>query len=1179
MKNLATTKQPKSRSFFTICKVSKITLTLLLIFVFSLKTSFIHAQNARLSFNLKQTPIEKILRQIEQQSNYHFLYNNNMVNVDKKIDLQLSDATIEQVLIQIFKDEGVKYQIKGNQVILTPQTFNNNQDKEQNASQQTRTLTGTIVDNEGEPLPGASVWIKGTTRGTTADINGNFTIPLNANDKLVIVSFLGMQSKEVSVQNQRNIKVELLSDSELLDEVIVTGYQTISKERATGAFTVVSPKLLKDRLQPNILSRLEGQVAGLVQQKDALSIRGRVTLRGGVGGFQPLYVVDGMPFQGDLGTINPAIIENITVLKDAAAASIYGAKAANGVIVITTKEGSRDGKTKVTYDGSVRFLPTPDFNYLNLMSSEELVDLQQFGFKYIRNKYENLNHRYSLNPVQELLYKHRSQLITDAELKAGLDTYRNLDNRDQIKDFYLRTGVMHQHNLSISAGSASNRYIASVNYIGNQGNAKYSNSDRLGLTLRNTSKFFDWLTADLGVYGNFNKSQGDNGMGNYYTFYTSYPSYYMLRDNDGAPLDILGRKSLTELERLRSIGLKDETYSPIRNRQEETFSNNQNYYRVQLGLNFKIMEGLNLDVKYQTENSSYKQRDLYSKNSYFVRKMINDAAQYDKDKKELTLNVPEGGQLRETRGDTHSYTFRTQLNFFKETGKHYITALAGAERQAIKSSSTNSYYMGYDDNSLGYKPINPLILAPLSGTESVGGSFNWNFTGENYLRANEDRFVSFYGNASYTYDRKYNFTGSIRVDQSNLFGTDPKYQYRPLWSLGTSWYMGEEEFLKETDWINMLNLRVTYGIGGNVPKDAGPFLTLYAPQYNSWINDFGAAINNPPNPSLRWEKTATTNIGVDFSLLSNTLGGSIDYYNKYTTDLLSNKDADPTLGWDKLMLNYGSMYNRGVDVSLNANIRDNGWQWSPSVTFSYNKNKLIKTDDTERTVFRYSNGNASAEGYPMGAVFSYRFAGLSEKNGSPLYYDKEGEKKEYIGSIDDLVYSGTRIPVYSASFNNRISYKNASLSFMFVYYGGHVMRGETSQYLSNAPGSNQNRELLNVWREPGDEKKPNVVPAFTGAYVYSSREGHQWPAADIHVVKADYVKLRDLSLSYNFDKKWIHNLRMESLMLTLQIQNLWTWKANKKGFDPEAMSTVMYGWGTRTLPSPTTYTIGASVSF
>lgn len=1042
-------------------------------------------------------------------------------------------------------------------------------------------IAGVIVDENNEPIPGAVLSVKESSRKGRTNIDGTFNLWLNENEKTLVVSFIGMQTQEINTLKSSDVRVVLLPMDKTFNEVIVTGYQTISKNRATGAFDVVTPDELKGKLQTDIVSRLEGQAAGLVQQNGNFFIRGMATLRGGAEGYKPLIVVDGLPFEGELESINPSTIKNVSILKDAAAASIYGARAANGVIVVTTIDGSEQEKATVRYDGSVKFTPKPNMGSLNRLTSSELVDLQAYGFQFYTGTYATQNPRVYLNPVLEQLYKHKAGLITDDALAAGLDYYRGLDNRSQLEDFYARTGALHQHNLSISGGNDRNRYALTLNYMGNTPNLRYQSDRRYGFTLRDNVNFFSWLKADLGVATSFTRSQGDLGMGTYLSFYESYPSYYMLRDEDGSALNVPTRKSAYELERLTSIGLYDETYSPITNRALETFRNSDNYYRAQFGLNFRLTDYLNLDVKFQNEHTDYKYEREYGKNSYTVRSMINNAAQYDASTGDITLNVPEGGQFSQTRGTLSSYTLRTQLNFAKEFGKHYLTAIAGAERRRVKRTATATYYMGYDHNSLGYKTIVPSDLSRLTGTQALGSYFTWEYTDNNYLYELEDRYVSFYANASYALDEKYDFTGSIRIDQSNLFGTDPKYQYRPLWSLGGSWHAHKEDFLKgQSSWLNKLTFRLTYGIGGNVPKDAGPYLTLYALRYSSLIGDFGSSIKNPANPTLRWEKTGTLNFGVDFAVLNNRLWGSLDIYNKRTTDLLAYRDADPTLGWDEVMLNYGAMYNRGFELALHGRILENkDFRWGASLTFGYNKNKLTDVEDLNATVFNYTNGYASVKGYPIGAVFSHRYAGLSSTDGTPLYYVDGNSTASEVTAIEDLEYSGTRVPRFNGSLSNTISYKNFDLSFMFVYYGGHVLRDEAAAYLALPPTTNIYRGILNAWRQPGDELNPNTTPAITGSALDIYSDQHPWYTANIHVVKGDYMKLRDLSLTYNFDKPLIARWKLSALSLTLQAQNLLTWTANDRGIDPEAMTTTGYGWGSRGVKTPATWTFGISATF
>ena len=490
--------------------------------------------------------------------------------------------------------------------------------------------------------------------------------------------------------------------------------------------------------------------------------------------------------------------------------------------------------------------------------------------------------------------------------------------------------------------------------------------------------------------------------------------------------------------------------------------------------------------------------------------------------------------------------------------------------------------MGFNESTLAYKPIDPTALTKLKGTESLAGNFSWSFTGNNWINEIENRYVSFYANAAYAFDSKYNLTASIRVDQSNLFGTDPRYQYRPLWSVGGAWHIAKERFLAgKLSWLNALTLRATYGIGGNVPRGASPYVTLKAAQYNPWSKDFMAEIKSPPNYTLRWEKTATTNLGLDFSVLNNRLSGSIEVYRKHSTDLLAQRDADPTLGFKQLTLNYGNMTNKGIEVSLNSvNLQTRNLRWTTGLNFGYNKNMLDDVEDSNPNVHSYTSGFAAVKGHPLGAIFSFQYAGLSPTDGTPRYYVEGGSKTEaQVSNLSDLVYSGTRHPTYSGSFSNTVAYKDFELSFMLVFYGGNVLRTEPAPFVSEPSHLNPNKEMRNIWRQPGDERNPDATPAFTGYALDLATMKHPWYAADRHVFKADYAKLRHLSLTYRVPQQLVAKCGLSQLAFTLQGQNLLSWSANKYGVDPEALGTTGYGWGMRTIPTPATWTFGLSATF
>lgn len=1122
---------------------------------------------AKVTINVQDAPVKTTLEILEKESGLKFTYDDQVMRSSAKVTLAYTQEFLSVVLDDFSKQTSFKYEIKRDGVVVfAPSAGKGGK----------FVMSGVVKDDTGETIIGATVSVSGTSRGVRTDIDGNYKIEV-APGELISFSYVGMRGEVIKADPKKQVvNVDLRPNDTLLEEVVVTGYQTLSKERATGAYSVISDKQTKGKLNTDVLSRIEGLVAGINKTNngaDDIVIRGITTINGEQ---KPLYIVDGMPYQGSLDAINPTDIQNITVLKDATASSIYGARAANGVIVISTKRG-KEGKLAVNYNMSAKFVPKADLSYLNLLNSSELVDLEIAGFKFYHP--DQVDNRRSLSPVTALLYKHKAGELTDAQLADGLNVYRNTDNRRQIEDEFARTGLVHQHNLSLSGGSKSSRYIASLNYLGDYGNQRFQSKDRIGFNLKNDMDLTDWFTLDVGVSGSFVRNQGDNGISNYSDFLLRTPSYYALRDHEGNEIEVPLAKSRYEIDRLKSIGLLDETFYPISNRSQQNYVNAENYFRLHSGMRFKIAEGLSLDLKYQSENIDIKDRQYYSPNSYYVRNMINDAAQYNAKDKKLVHNVPTGGQLRERYSKSFSYTMRSQVNFSREFGKHNVTMLGGAERRLIRTTVSNNLYFGYDDSSLATKPINPIVFRELKNTESLSGSFSLKYEDFAHLIHNEDRFISFYANGSYTYDNRYSVTGSLRIDQSNLFGTDPKLQYRPLWSLGASWYLGNEGFMKDIDWIDQLNLRLTSGVGGNIPKNVGPYLNVQSQGLNVWSNEFGSRIVSPPNAGLRWEKTTSNNLGIDFAFLNSRLSGSVDFYYKSTTDLLGEKSADPTLGWQTLTLNYGSMVNKGMELSLQATLlKRKNFSWTSNLILSYNDNKLTNLSGTKDNVFTYTSRNVEAIGYPVNSLFSYRYAGLSDKDGSVLVYDGQGNKVSDVSSISELVYSGTRDPKVTSSLRNVFTIGDFDLSFMFVYYGGHVMRDVVADYLPGAPSTNINKKILNMWTRPGDETKSDVTPGFKQSIGMTPQQALSWYSADIHVKKADYIKLRDVSVSYNIPKEWLKKLSLQSATLTCQVSNPWWWAANGD-VDPEAYGTGLYGRGLLTLPTPTTYTLGLSLNF
>ena len=1058
-----------------------------------------------------------------------------------------------------------------------------------------RVITGLVIETNGEPIPGATIYAPQAAKGAISEVDGSFRIEVPVGEKTLSVSYVGMSTVVLSLKPDKSYyKVTLYEDVAKLDEVVVTGYQTISKERATGSFAIMGKDDISKKLDTSLLKRLEGGVAGLQSRGGGeLQIRGITSL---LGNTKPLIVVDGMPLEGDLSSINPSMIERVTVLKDAAAASIYGARAANGVIVINTVSGSRDGGFSLTYDGVMEMTAKPSYDYLHRLSSAQLVELSEY---VMQSQFPGItwsllsSQRQAYPYFMELFSKRSEGLISDTEYQAERSRLAGYSNTDDIRDALLRTGLMQTHNVSMIKSGKGNRFIASVNYAGNHPTDALSRDRSIGFSLRNLIDLSDRLSSDISVSGNYGRSYSDDGSPSALSLLYSLPSYVPIVDN-GSYLSLPTERSESSKADLLAKGLESEEYNPLRDRSMEWSRGENSYTRVNAKLSYKLLTGLTLDGQLQVEKGANYSKSFADATSYTVRQMRNAATVLEDGS--YVSYIPKGGHLRETRGGMTGYTARMQANYDTSLGEdHRLTALAGTEWRRIHSTSTSSYLMGYDDISLGSVPYDAGKLANLSGTMAMNGRFTFPSNRYNRVTDHDDRFISMYANFSYDYLDKYNLTGSVRIDQSNLFGTDPKIQYKPLWSLGAAWAMHKEDFMKEVTWVDRLTPRLTYGIGGNIPKVGGPYMIVRTGQYGEMNRLPGSTIQTPPNPSLTWERTATLNLGLDFAILHNRISGYIDLYNKATSNLLGTRSGDPTLGWASLLMNYGAMNNRGIEITLHTiNLHSPDFRWSTDFTFAYNRNRILDVDEPNKSVNKYimSDYGVQTSGYPVNSLFALPWAGLyttdEEGNrieqGRPHVYTTTPDGKRVAVTeterMEDLIHVGTLTPVWNGGLTNTLEYKDLSLSFAFVYYGGHKLRQVVAPYLSGlnfvTAGTNTDADLIHTWRKDGDEDNPLTTPLLSGNDP-TDGEKASWYGADKHVLSGTYIRLKDVVLAYRLPATLLRSMHLTDVTLRLQANNLWYYAANGKGIDPEAYS---FGMGTPArLPQvPASFSFGLSLT-
>lgn len=1160
----------KFRKMFSIMKMSFI---LILMFHFSVSAT-VFSQSYTLK--MKNASLEEVLLELQKSASFDVICNSKQILQIKHISIHLENVPINTILEHCLQGTNLSYELIGQTIAIFEKTPQASQKK-------AVIIQGTILDEKGQPLPGTAIRLKSAPSvGTVTDVDGHFQLSLPEEligKDALLFSFVGYKTREVTLEN-KIYQLSMQPEAQALNDVIVTGYQTLSRERATGSYSVLTGNDLSRKLQPDIISRLEGMVPGLTNYKDALHIRGVSTINGVTA---PLYVVDGIPYEGSLDAIHPSEIENITVLKDATAASIYGARSANGVIVITTKNGSAR-KTSVEYNGTVVISPLRDSrDYLNRMDSREFVDWQKELFERYHTPADNLDDRIYLNEVLQLLYADEAGQLQGGELEKQLEIYRNRDNYKELKENFLRNQVTHQHNLAIRGGSDRYRYSASVNYRQNLLDDKASRNERIGYNIKSSYDFFKWLTADLSIIGSNTNSTSANGFNASSYLYGGVPSYQTLFDEQGNELKWYQAKSQKEMDRLTGLGLYDESLYPLQNYSLKNTTNKGNYNNINMAVKAKIIEGLSVDLRYQFEKTFNKSRTLLDEEAHSVRAQVNDASQVASNG-DITHLIPEGGQIQETRSDRNSYTLRGQINFNRTIGeRHDISAIVGGEVRNIHNTSTYTERYGYDPMSLSYKYIDEAKLADVqSGTEALTGSYTHSmYTGGNTYEDKTDRYVSIYGNASYTFDRRYAVTASIRMDQSNLFGTDPKYQYKPLWSVGLSWHLHNEAFMKDIEWLNRLAIRATRGINGNITKKSGPYMIVEAGDPNSWTGEYASLIKSAPNSGLRWERTNQTNLGIDFGFLGNRLSGTIDWYAKNTSDLLGDIAVDPTTGWNNLTMNYAEMYNHGYEITLNStNIETKDFRWRTNLNFSYNKNRITNLEVSNESLSSYINGENTRPGMAMGTLFSIRYAGLDEE-GMPQAYKKDGTivKSTKDLKVEDLVQSGTSTPRYSGGMTNIFTYKGFEVSCLFIYYGGHVMRDVMPDIVSgeaNYYTVNPNRNITHCWKNPGDEKDLSLAPAYSRSI--SSNVTNIWYAADRHIRKANYLKLQEITLSYSLPASVLRKAYISGLSIDAQIQNVWWYGSNHRRLNPESWRGTSLSPSLQAL-NPTVYTLGLSLQF
>lgn len=1174
------------------------TLTILILTVLFATPLTSMAKNISVKFS--STPIEKAMAEIKKQSGYEFVYQKNLIDPKETVTLSLKDATLEQVLNRLFDETEIRYEIIDKTIVLSKGKEIENYFK--------RNITGIVTDVADEPLVGVTVFVEGTKTGASTDIDGQFSIVVEKGQDKLRFTYVGMKPQVVKIgPNQRILTVKMEEEPMMMSEVVVTGYQNLKRENATGSYQTISAQDMARRYTGDITSNLEGQVPGLVTYDNGngkeISIRGTGSFQANT---QPLVVVDGLPIEGGIETVNPYEIDNITILKDAAAAAIYGARASNGVIVITTKR-AREDKLSVEFNADVTVTEKNDYSYMGWASAAEMIELEGYNFNYIKNlsdrspynsllNYHNSGRDYAISPATLLMLRSELGEIDASTLSTQLSSLSKNDYRKEWQDLMERTGVRQQYNLAVRYNGKVMSNSLVLNYSNDNEGLRGASDNTFMVNYRGAikiGKVFD-VSVGLNIISERNHGYLFDGE---WGFITSFNPYLSMYDPQGHPTTMMANYPLDDAVYGNSLyGLKNPGY----NHKEEMGLNEQHVRRTNIRpwINAKvnILDGWSANAMFQYEDIYYKADKMWGKDSYTMRSMYNTYTSFDKATNSVTHHIPDGGMLKTATSEGSFYTFRVQTDYNNTIAeKHDISAAVGFEYREQREKTYGNLMMGYDDQTQTNSNymMNWGILKDMEGSAGVlGANFpmygapeSSSFSTSHILH----RFYSVYGIANYTYDYRYAVALSCRLDKTDLFGADPKFRGRPLWSAGLSWNMQNEAFLRDLTWLSVLKLRASYGLTGNIAQNISSFLTA-AIDMNYIYGTKYATLNTPPNDQLRWEKTATWNFGLDFSFFNSKLSGSFDFYHKASSDLLSTTDLDPTSGWSQLTINNGKMINTGVELQLNSPVivAPSPSHLGLDLTFNiaYNHNKVTKVEHLPATGLEALSSSTLHVGYPANSIFSYDFAGMVSEGNMQYYSWRDHNGNIQTANIDtdfftpqDVVYCGSLDPKIMGSFMPRLSWQRFDLSVMLAWYTGHVMRANTDDYTSEGSvyGYNGLSEIeavpssyLNYWRT-GDA---SLYPA--NGYAGGTNVVGYGLYMNTNVVSADFAKIRNIVLSYNFSESICRKLHLEELRLRFQVNNLCTWARNNAGIDPEANNPIS---GNKSLKMPRSYTFSLYFSF
>ena len=1153
-----------------------------------------HSQNVTLT--LKDAPLEKVFTEIKKQTGYTFVYKTEALTQTHKVDITVSNASLQQVLDLCFKDQPLTYKIF-QRIIAVKSKDDPTNLTDENLPPPPIDVKGRIVNENGEPVI-ATITEKGTKNAVASDANGYFELKNVNENATLVISGVNIEAYEVKVAGKADlatltVKTRVVAGEDV--QVVSTGYQQIPKERATGAFTQIDNALYNRGVGSDVLSRLYNVTPGLSfdsrnPSKNGISIRGISSINS-VMSRDPLIILDNFPFEGDINNLNPNDVESITILKDAAAASIWGARAGNGVIVITTKKGKLNQKPQVELNTNISISERPSlFSDDKYVGSSTFIDIERYLFEqgFYNTSLLPTNRNFpAISPVVEILDKLRKNQITSGEADQQLNVLKSNDVRSDYERYIYRPAITNRHSASVRGGGDKSSYYFGLGFDDNSENRIGNSSNRISLKSSATYNPF----KNIEFYSNLTYTQASTDIKN--NFAWSAPGAMFLYDGVQMPyaklIDEFGNAAALPRsnsnrfkDSVQRLGFLDWQFRPLDEIQSANNTSAMQNLIVNLGIKYRILTDLSFDIQFQREIQNFESVNIQSLQVYATRNLINQYSQYNSSTRALTYPIPLGGQYSRNASSVESNNLRISSSYNYNKGDHSISALIIGEGKEVISEGNTDLAYGYDDNTgLSVSNLDYLTSFVINGSTAPRRIPAPPVVTLSQLTR---RFLSFSANAAYSYLNRYTFSFSTRTDGANLLGVKTKDKIKPFWSTGLLWDITKEQFYR-LDLIPKLKFRATYGYAGNVYN--GSAFLIAATNISSvtnlpYLNIQGT---QAPNPELRWEKVRTINFGVDFTLKGNRVTGSIDVYKKDEFDLLDQVQLAGSSGFTSFLGNYAETRGSGYEISLNSvNIKRSVFSWSTLANISFAKDKVTRYSaqmPVANVVQQFfGSGNNTFLGYSRFSIFSYRFAGLDPINGDPLGFRGESISKDYVKlinppSVDSLIYHGSGRPLVTGNLMNTVTLGKLSISaniaFKLKYFIRRPSLSLNYQQLLYSAGS-LHSDYEKRWQNPGDELITDI-PSIV--YATNTERDRFYRYSSALVEKGDHIRLQDVQIQYNFDKSILRNLSISRILAYCNISNLGiVWRANNRGIDPDTYSSNSY-----TYPIPKMFTFGVKMIF